>query len=148
MTEKEMRDIVVRLVRKSLRQVVMPAALGVGLSFAGCGSNAVPTYGAPVAETGAHETGLPAPRYGAPFTDAGLPALKYSAPFADAGTPTGKYMAPFADAGEPTVKYMAPFADAGEPTVKYMAPFADAGEPTVKYMAPFADAGPRPREDK
>jgi hypothetical protein len=140
MTEREMRDIVSDLVKRSFKKVVLPAALGLGLSLAaGCGDTGDTLPPDEECQTG--KCDKPTMKYMAPFADAGTAHVKYMGPFADAGQPTMKYMGPFADAGQPTVKYMGPFADAGQATMKYMGPFADAGTATTKYMGPFPDAG-------
>jgi len=118
MTEREMRDLVATVLRKSLRQVVLPAALGVGLSLAGCGSStsspdtvpwATPAYAAPRPDGGRLD-GRSVEKYGAPFTDAGQAVTKYMAPF-DAGRANPAYAAPAPDAGQASMKYMAPFPD-------------------------------------
>jgi predicted small lipoprotein YifL len=109
MTEKEMRHLVASVVRRSLRQAVLPAALGLGLSLAGCGSNGEPV-------------GRPDAAYGAPFADTGVLTSKYGAPFPDAGWRDAKVDGSV-DAGCCIPAYGTAMADAGQAVTKYMAPF-------------------------
>ncbi len=106
MTERDMADLVAALLRKRLRQMALPAALGVGLSLAGCGSEAVVKYGAPNYEAGAHDT-RPVVKYGAQFPD-GSPVVKYMAPF-DAGRADDR----IPDAGRARPAYAAHIPDSG-----------------------------------
>jgi hypothetical protein len=162
MTEREMREIVARVLRKAVRKVVIPATLGVGLSLAGCDSRAV-VVGDETPEAGAiqakADAGTPRadakpqplpqksdagiPMYGAPFpgSDAQGTVTLYGAPFpAPDADDNALYAAPFPaqDSMTPSPSlYAAPFPapEAGPPSGgKYAAPFPPSGE---KYAAPF-----------
>jgi hypothetical protein len=155
----------VELVKKGMRNVVLPATLGVGLALgSGCGddrttpgtrqpstqsdaSQNAPMYAAPFVGDGGIPT--PQPEYAAPFPseDGGAVAL-YAAPYpdVDAGVPgpQPEYAAPFPeeDAGVAPM-YAAPYPgdDAGVPgpQPEYAAPFPDGG-PVALYAAPFPGA--------
>jgi hypothetical protein len=115
MKEQEMRQIVRDLLGQTMRRVVMPASLGIGLALAGgCDHRAVPvqTDGAvqeiDQGNTARYATPFPAPDLAlrrdlsrdkpAPKLDGGEPpALMYGVPFPvepDAGM-AGKYGVPF-----------------------------------------------------
>lgn len=99
MKEHQMRQVVKDVLRSTVRRVVLPASLGLGLALGGCGSRAIPsdatTDGQQQEDTGAIGT-----KYGAPFPKQdGLMAPLYGAVFPDAGI-GGRYGAPFpSDAG-------------------------------------------------
>jgi hypothetical protein len=151
MTEREARNIVAKFIHKSVRKVVVPAALGLGLAFSGCGDTGSDHHGRQQDRT--YQTGGKTdnvggyvPLYAAPFpaADGGVaPADDALIPMEDGGPViTPKYAAPFPtqDAGTITPKYAAPFPtqDAGTITPKYAAPFPDSGpQITPKYAAPF-----------
>jgi hypothetical protein len=176
MSEREIRRIVRsvcvdlderarRAARSTVRQVVLPTAVGVGLAVSGCydtgdrdssnqttdgsvapDSSSGGTGGAAGVGGGSGESGYggAAPAYMAPDPDAG-PILEYMAPDPDGGPmePDAAYdggpVQPPPDAGVQPL-YAAP-VDAG-PVPEYAAP-SDSG-PVPPYMAPEPDAGPQP----
>jgi len=112
MREQEMWQIVRSILGTTVRKVVLPASVGLGLALGGAACDhrvpvqtldqggdgvvehldggAVARYAAPQADS------APTPR---PSPDAGLTRPAYAAPFPDSGNTAGKYGAPFFDAG-------------------------------------------------
>ncbi len=151
MTEKEIRAVIQavcadldqrvrQVVTKSVRKVVLPAALGAGLALSTGACNdddrSVPTGDAQGQVDGQAVDAGPLPPYMA------ADAAVYAAPFPDGG-PVPPYMAP--DIG-PQPDYMAPEPDGGAVAL-YSAPPADLGLDSgaqMDYMAPDPDAAPLP----
>jgi hypothetical protein len=152
MREQDMRDRVQNFLRATMRNVVMPASMGLGLALAGCGGSDDPVA-----------------KYMAPMFDAAVdvpvqvdgPVAKYMGPMLDGGLdgaggldsasidPTPLYMAIQPDAGAVT-KYMGPMPSDAGPAPMYMAiqPDAAAKEtgpgPVMRYMAIQPDAAQIP----
>lgn len=115
MREREMRERVHRFLRVRLRNMLMPATLGLGLALGGCDGDALST------------------------DDGGDPAVQQDAATqSDSGTVGVKYIAQIPDAG-PELPVAAPEYIA--PVPDYMAQMPDAGI-AVRYMAQMPDAGP------
>lgn len=168
MTEREIREVIRelceeldrgarRVIKESMRKVVMPSMLGAGLALSAgaCSDKAVPAYGVP------DKWAVPPPgdAYGVPFdrrivqsTDnkittpdkkVAMPDAAYGLPPPDQGLKRDlgpvapPYMAP--DDSGPFPLYAVP-TEAG-PVPPYMAP--DVGPPQVDYMAPD-DGGAAP----
>ncbi len=149
MREREMRQRVERFLQIRLRNMLMPATLGLGLALGGCGSTTMDS-----GDDGGHATAkdvATADQQLAP--DADLSEAGGSA--RDTGM-IAKYMAPLPDAGADAqgaaALYMAPMymaqqlPDSG-PAVRYMAQQppdaaadADIGHGVVIYMAIFPEA--------
>jgi len=138
-----MRQRVERFLQTRLRNMLMPATLGLGLALGGCGSTTMDS-----GDDGGHTTTkdvATADQQLAP--DADLSEAGGSA--RDTGMTT-KYMAPLPDASADSqsaiAMYMAPMYMAQSPdagaVVRYMAQQPpDAGpEPIVIYMAMFPEA--------
>lgn len=160
MTENEMKEIISHFIQQSLRKVVLPATLGLGLALTtGCGND----DGEGVKDLASHVDGQVVVEYMAPFSDQGL-LVKDMGGISDTSTDikqdlgaspkedtnmVARYMAPLYDqGGSPKeeasigVKYMAVHPDTGLVT-KYMGPFPqnDLGNTMGRYGAPFIDQG-------
>jgi hypothetical protein len=134
MREREMRQRVERFLQTRLRNMLMPATLGLGLALGGCGSSTPDSSddgSAAKQDVGSPPgTGGGGNRDGAQVPDAGGVALYMAQLPPDAGpelpVATPDYMAQMPDSGT-TVRYMAPQPpDAGR----------DFGGAVAKYLAP------------
>jgi hypothetical protein len=147
MRERDMRLRVERFLHARLRNMLMPATLGVGLALGGCASDGLSADdGGSTAKkdtAGKYDTSGPSVKYMAQVPDSGpIPVYSAAVP-ADAGPelPLAQpdYMAQMpADAGiGPVAVYSAPApADSGI-AVRYMAQMPDASAPLPMYMAPM-----------
>jgi hypothetical protein len=121
MREQDMRLRIERFMKARMRNMLLPATLGLGLALGGCDSDGL----------SADDGGDPAAKHDAAAnTDLGIVAL-YMAQMPDVGVAM-KYMAQIPDAG-PEIPIAAP---------EYIAPIVkeDAGI-AVRYMAQMPDAG-------
>lgn len=154
MRERDMRDRVQNFLRTTMRNVVMPASVGLGLALAGCGGSDEPVakYMGPMPDATADvpvQTDGPVGKYMSPLFDAGPD----DAGATDAGTadvtPVPLYMAAQPDAG-PITKYMGPMPTDAGPVPMYMAVQPDAAakdagsNPVLRYMAIQPDAAQMP----
>ena len=124
MREREMRQRVERFLRARLRNMLMPATLGLGLAVGGCNSDGLSTDdgGNPAAETDA-----------ATKTDTPNAGMKYIAQIPDAG--------PELPLAQPD--YMAAQVRDGGPVLRYSAPIApDAGREVGGVVAVYSAQAP------
>lgn len=139
MREREMRQRVERFLQTRLRNMLMPATLGLGLALGGCGSTAMDS-----GDDGGHATKKDVATADQQLPpDADIHEAGGNAP--DTGIISTKYMTPLPDAGADSrgaiALYMAQLPDSGA-VMRYMAQQPpDAGpEPVVIYMAMFPEA--------
>ncbi len=139
MKEREIRDRINGFLRDTLRTVVVPASMGLGVALTGCSdaSDQVPDGGFNAGALTSTATS----------TDA---VAVYSAPMSDTLTDTGigtmvtKYMAPVPDAGVPTKSststgtstLSSPVRDAGAPTKSSTSTGTSTLSIAPAYMAP------------
>ena len=141
MREQDMRLRIERFMKARLRNMLMPATLGLGLVVGGCNGDALSTDdgGDPLVKQDA-----------AAQTDTGDPSVKYMAQMPDAGPELPiampDYMAQMPDAAPevslPMPEYMAPITkeDAGI-AVRYMAQMPDADRAIPVYLAQIPEEG-------
>jgi hypothetical protein len=160
MSEQQMRQRVFRFLKARMRNMIMPATVGIGLAVAGgCTESSVsPTYAAPVYnDAAAGKQDVPrAPDLAAP--DSGKPdsANPDSPVVADVAAdslpdvPSPLDTSPSdALAGETGVDMRRLDSPIDMPPVKYGSPFdsgildsqSEAGQVIAKYIAPIPDAG-------
>jgi hypothetical protein len=134
MREQEMRMRVFQFLRARMRNMLMPATLGLGLAVGACADPA-PIYSA--VSPDASDSNPPIPIYGL-FSDVRPPNLPDAAPDpVDAATPPDTSLAPDGRDGPP------------DESVALDAPILDTGGDRiwVKYGAPDAGSGPDVRLD-
>ena len=131
MREREMRQRVERFLQARLRNMLLPATLGLGLALGACNSDALS------AEDGGNGGGNDG------GNDGGDPSANK-----DSGSVVAKYMAQLPDAGpEPTPDYMAQMPDASLKldtgmVLRYMAQMPpDASQVVAMYMAQLPATG-------
>jgi hypothetical protein len=148
MKETEVRERIEFFLRSTIRQVVIPASLGVGLALIGCDdSKVVPVYGAIVPDT--HEDASVSSRDSAdaPADRLSLPDTKYMGPFpldtsADRPLERDSADAAIDRLGLSETKYMGPFPLDTSADRPFERDSADAaidrlGLTETKYMGPF-----------
>ncbi len=162
MRERDMRDRVQNFLRATMRNVVMPASMGLGLALAGCGGSDEPVskYMGPMPDASGGDVPIqadgPIAKYMGPMPDGGLdgaegldaasinPTPLYMAVQPDGGA-IGKYMGPMPSDAGPAPMYMAVQPDAAAkdsgpgPVLRYMAIQPDAAQIPI-YAAPVPPA--------
>lgn len=165
MREQEMRLRALRFLKTRVRNMIMPATVGIGLAVGGCTDSSVRAlYMAPISHDAgpdsaiiSHDSATGPDSVGAPDslgrdsqvqadTASNTPGADATAALDGAGGDTLVSEAGsrdvMADVGG--MKYIAPFLDAAADAVfaKYIAPIPDAGADTMvaKYIAPIPDA--------
>jgi hypothetical protein len=172
MSEQQMRQRVFRFLKARMRNMIMPATVGIGLAVAGGCSESAAVYSAPTYnDAAAAKQDVPrAPDLAGPDSagpDSPVVADVAADSLPDAPSPQDTSPAD-ALAGEtgvdmrrldspidmPPVKYGSPFdggiidsqSEAGQVIAKYIAPIPDAGVdtsgPVTRYMAVMPDASP------
>lgn len=159
MSEQQMRQRVFRFLKARMRNMIMPATVGIGLAVAGgCSESSVtPVYSAPVHEDAAAKQDVPAGPDLAKADLAGPDTARQDSPLvADlaADSPPdvpGAPDAPPADAlaGETGLDTRHLDSQGEVPWVKYGSPIdarfldaqTEAGQVIAKYIAPIPDAG-------
>jgi len=140
MREQEMRMRVFQFLKARMRNMLMPATLGLGLAVGGC-SNSAAVYSSPMPD--ASDTNPPIPIYGI-FSDA-WPAYQPDV------LPDGSSTGPDADAPpqQPADTAVDGRDGAADESVALDAPILDTGGDRiwVKYGAPDAGSGPDVRLD-
>ncbi len=147
MREREMRQRVERFLQSRLRNMLMPATLGLGLALGGCSSNATMQAVDAGTPTANKDAGSPSAN-----KDAGMPD-SHAGP--DTQIADGNQAGPDAGAVDAQTAIDAGITDAGQgnqdvlPVAKYMAPMLDAAADLrdsgmiLRYAAPIArDAAP------
>jgi hypothetical protein len=141
MREQEMRMRVFRFLKAQMRNMIMPATVGIGLAVGGCGDS-VSEYSAPVYPDDASVTrkdsvGVDSPVLG-PDASLGPDAQVVADASQNPDTPSKEVAQ--SEAGPTGVDSG---TDLGTIITKYIAPVPDAGADALvlKYSAPVPDAG-------